>query len=156
MLQPYNHLPYTQWVLWSFLACKKAKKLRVLKLNSVCVSHLQLLYGVTMPLIVLVQIFPYPYIYIYCKPVLLRPPVGQWYVSSEVIIQMCNYFVSCPPGGILTGNYGMWNAYCLIMLYIYAPAVSRTSEGKRPSGSHAAVPTDHTSLQEFIVKKSQS
>ena len=32
-------------------------------------------------------------------------------------------------GALLTGNYGMWNAYAIIMMILYAPPAS-TSRGK--------------------------
>jgi len=54
---------------------------------------------------------------------------------------------------MLTGNYGMWNAYCIIMLYFCAPAYSKAHATASLSSTMA---NDQATLQKLLAKKSQS
>ena len=58
-------------------------------------------------------------------------------------------------GGILTGNYGMWNSYCLVMMWIYAPSVSTATTHRGQGSTSNTLVDDPESLQKFISKKSQ-
>ena len=38
-------------------------------------------------------------------------------------------------GALLTGNYGMWNAYAVVMMILYAPPAAKGNK-KWPSSAH--------------------
>ena len=77
--------------------------------------------------------------------------------SLEKICSQNNFFT----GGILTGNFGMWNAYCLVMMCLYAPSVPVTTTATEAShttggqSSPAADENDPTQLQKMLSKQSQ-
>ena len=45
-------------------------------------------------------------------------------------------------GALLTGNYGMWNAYVIVMMILYAPPAAKGNFKKWPSSAHDKIESD--------------
>lgn len=46
------------------------------------------------------------------------------FVSSMYTLYNC--YICMTAGALLTGNYGMWNAYTIVMMVLYAPSPSKS------------------------------